>query len=124
MPQPKDVSILIVEDTVGGRNLAMRMLTSLAYKATPTKSADEALDLIKQGKRFDLMFTDILMPGEMNGIELARVARTYDSKMKILFTSGFSCITSEEMVELDAAYLAKPYRRAEIAAILSSMISG
>jgi CheY-like chemotaxis protein len=120
--EQKDVKILIVEDTAGARNLAMRMLTSLGYTATVAKDASEAIELITQGQQFDVMFTDILMPGPMNGIELAREVRDYVPAIKILFTSGFSVMPPEDIEELDASFVGKPYRRMEIANILQLML--
>jgi CheY-like chemotaxis protein len=120
--EQKDVRILIVEDTAGARNLALRMLTSLGYKATAAKDASEAINLIVQGEQFDVIFTDILMPGPMNGIALAREVREHIPSIKILFTSGFQTMPPEEIVELDASFVGKPYRRTEIANILQLML--
>lgn len=120
--EPKDVSILIVENSVGGRNLAVRMLTSLGYKTVTAKNATEALDLITQGRWFDVLFTDIVMPGDMDGIELAHAARMLTPTLKILFTSGFAIMPPEEVEALDGSFVGKPYRRIEIADILIRML--
>lgn len=117
-------NILLVEDTELARKLAERMLISLGYDVTVASNADEALRMLHAGRRFDMLFTDILMPGSMNGIELARVARNIDKHMHVLFTSGYSPMQPEELFELKATYVTKPYRKIEIAAILENVLNG
>lgn len=120
--ETKDFSILIVEDSVAGRNLALRMVNSLGYQASAAKDAAEALDFIVQGQHFDVLFTDILMPGDMDGIKLAHAARALMPVIKILFTSGFSALPADGVDDLDARFVGKPYRRAEIGNILHGML--
>ena len=79
------------------------------------------MQYIESGERFDLLFTDIVMPGQLNGLALARELRARDPAVRILFTSGFSSpVTLREQIdELGGAELiAKPYRKAELAMLV------
>lgn len=114
--------ILIVEDNPSARNLAVRMLSSLGYIVTAAKDAAEAITVLNKGQHFDVLFTDIIMPGAMDGIDLARMVRARDANIKILFTSGFSNMGAEEALNMDATYVAKPYRKIEIAKMLHSLL--
>ena len=75
-----------------------------------------ALKVLGSGQRVDLLFTDVVMPGGMNGKELANKARTMRPGLKVLFTSGFPGAPSGNAAELDAgdALLNKPYRREQL----------
>jgi CheY-like chemotaxis protein len=114
-------SILLVEDTPAARKLAERMLTSLGYEVTSASRAEEAIELLKAGKRYCVLFTDVIMPGQMNGIEMAKLALTYDPSMKVILTSGYSPMEPEDLIAMDALYITKPYRKAEIAVVLKDV---
>ena len=118
-----NANILIVEDIFFARKLAARMLSSLGYTVTAAQDAVEAMALIDQGEQFDLLFIDIVIPGMMDGIDLARTVRARDPNIRILFTSGFSVMTTEDITKLDATYVAKPYTKKEIASILKTMLA-
>ena len=83
--------------------------------------AKDALRVLKT-KNFDLMFTDIVLPGDMDGIELAYFARQHIPKMKILMTSGFSVIEKTKIEDLRAGFVNKPYRKMEIAFALRTLL--
>lgn len=114
--------ILVVDDTAGARRLAERMLISLDYAVMAAQSATEAIALIDRGETFDVLLTDIMMPG-MNGIELARLLRQRLPTLRIVFTSGFSEVTASELDALGAIYVSKPYRKAEIAQVLRAFLA-
>ena len=114
--------ILIVEDTAAARKLAVRMLSSLGYAVKEAEDAGEAIRIL-EGEDFDVLFTDIVMPGPANGIELARYVRLGHPDMHIVFTSGFSEMNSADLIELRATYVSKPYRIAEIARILQEVLA-
>jgi CheY-like chemotaxis protein len=119
--EPSPNSILVVEDTPAARKLAERMLTSLGYDVSVASNADEAIGLFNLGNRYCVLFTDVIMPGTMDGIGLAKIARTYDKNMQVIFTSGFSSMEPDDLVALRAIYITKPYRKSEIAAVLESV---
>lgn len=119
---PDSERILIVEDNAATRKLAARMLSSLGYRVDIAKDAEEAIGLLRT-EQFDILFTDIVMPGERDGIALARDVRKNHPDIHIIFTSGFSEMNPQDIEELRATYVTKPYRKTEIAKILRDVIS-
>jgi PAS domain S-box-containing protein len=114
--------ILIVEDVEAARNLAKRIVSELGYTVQTAADALAALALLDAGERFDLLFTDIMMP-EMDGEALAKIVRQRFPDIKILFASGFSLISSETIDTLKARYITKPYRKVELAQTLKQMLT-
>jgi PAS domain S-box-containing protein len=118
--------ILLVEDNVQIRTVGTAILRGLGYQVTVADSGDAGMQHIESGERFDLLFTDIVMPGQLNGLALARELRARDPAARILFTSGFSSpsMLREQIHELGGAELiAKPYRKAELAMLVRSMLN-
>ena len=119
--------ILVVEDQEDVRSFVSAHLKGLGYKVTAVGDAIAALEQIRNGTPFELLFTDIIMPGGVDGIELAERARKLTPCMKVLFTSGYSDRAIErqrEFLDGDVPLLKKPYRRAELArAVRESMDS-
>lgn len=107
--------ILVVEDAPASLTVAQRILVSLGYTVKLAKNAAEAMAWIDAGERFDLLFTDIVMPGEMNGIQLARIVKQRQPMIKILLASGFSQTSADEVEMLGANYITKPYRKRSLA---------
>jgi PAS domain S-box-containing protein len=110
--------VLVVDDSVDVLDLAMHHLAELGYSPVPARSAEEALDLLdtEAGSGIALLFSDIVMPGGMNGLVLAERARRRRPGLRVLLTTGYN----EDLVAqgprtegLDV--LGKPYRRAELA---------
>jgi two-component system CheB/CheR fusion protein len=111
--QPKANVILAVDDNHAVRETAVRNLRSLGYQVVEAKNADEAMQKLESGEKIDLLFTDIIMPGELDGIGLAKWARTRYPNLKILYTSGFPGTEEgrSEVQQVDGRLLQKPYRR-------------
>lgn len=110
-------TILVVEDNATIRSLVAAQLTALDYRVLEAEDATAALEELTQAD-VDLLFTDVVMPGTMNGKQLATEAQGLFPKLKVLFTSGFAGSASfSDGVKLDAndALLKKPYRKAELA---------
>jgi len=110
-------TILIVEDDADVRLTAVEMLAQLGYKVLTASSGDAALELIDSEVPIDLLFTDVVMPGKVKSVELARRAAARSPAVPTLFTSGY---TRDEIVhhgKLDAGItlLSKPYRRDDLA---------
>ncbi|MBK5006805.1 histidine kinase famiy protein [Pseudomonas sp. S32] len=82
--------ILIVEDRPDVAELAKMVLENYGYDADMVLNAREALKLIQAGERYDLLFTDLIMPGGMNGVMLAREVRRLQPQIKVLLTTGYA----------------------------------
>jgi PAS domain S-box-containing protein len=106
--------ILVVEDDEPVRRLVVNSLREFGYQTLEADSAPAGLEVLAaQGRDIDLLLTDLVMPGGMNGLQLAREARSLFPRLKVLLTSGFS----EEHASAKGEFplLSKPYRKAELA---------
>jgi CheY-like chemotaxis protein len=110
--------ILLVEDDDLVRDHATQLLESNGYAVTTSPDAPFALDLIRSGAQFDLIFTDLVMPGGMNGYELATAVREICPDIAVLCTSGYADLAVIRTSQLapDVVFLSKPYRRNELTA--------
>jgi PAS domain S-box-containing protein len=118
--------ILLVEDNPQIRTVGTEILRNLGYQVIAAETADAGLEHLQNGERFDLLFTDIVMPGQINGIVLARELRQRDPAARILFTSGFASpvMLRDEIQTLDGAELiSKPYRKAELAHLVRGILN-
>jgi signal transduction histidine kinase/FixJ family two-component response regulator len=117
-------TILIVEDDHLVRTFVVGQIQSLGYVTLSAVNADEALVVINSAQTIDLLFTDMIMPGSMNGRQLADEALRRRPSLKVLFTSGYTENTVIHYGRLDAGVLllAKPYRRADLARMIRSAL--
>lgn len=113
-------TILCVEDDRKIRDYVTMQLEALGYKVIAAANADEALAIVKQGTAFDLLFTDIVMPGSMNGRQLAETLMAGRPSLRVLFTSGYSdgALPLQGRAGHGIPLLTKPYRRAELARMM------
>jgi len=109
--------ILLVEDDVGVRKTAARMLSDLGYTVGEATDAHSALEAIRSGAVFDLLFTDYVMPGGMTGWDLAQMVWQSKPGMPILFTTGYSDNLIMQNAALDerVRLLSKPYTKRDLA---------
>ncbi len=114
--------VLLVEDEAGVRELGARFLGALGYSVYPTGDAATALTLLDGHPDIDLLFTDIVLPGPMDGVELAREARRRRPALRVLFTSGYASAAIDALDALDAPLLDKPYRRENLAQAIRSAL--
>ncbi len=110
-------TILVVEDDALVREHLVSQLQDLGYDVAGASSGPEAMELLHRGERYDLLFTDIVMPGGMNGRQLADEALRVAPRMRVLFTSGYSdnAIVHHGRLDYGVQLLSKPYRRQELA---------
>ena len=111
---PTGERILVVEDDPLVRDHVARQLRAVGYSIVLAADGGEALARLHDEPRFDLLFTDIVMPGGMDGRELARQAKAIRTDLKVLFTSGFLGTLDAEIEISPAQWLPKPYRRQEL----------
>ncbi len=112
--------ILIVEDDDEVAALAGEMLTQLGYEVTRAASAAAALGALADGRSVDLIFSDIMMPGGMNGVELAREIKRRRSDIPVLLTSGYSEASVKDADAAGVKILPKPYNMNELAQALDA----
>jgi len=115
-----DEAILIVEDDVLVRKYVVAQVQSLGYRTLVASNASEALAIIDNGEKIDLLFTDVIMPGSINGRQLAVEAVNRRPSLKVLYTSGYTQDTMVHHGRLDAdvLLLAKPYRKVDLAKMI------
>jgi CheY-like chemotaxis protein len=104
--------VLLVEDEMLVRELAFEDLTDAGHDVTAAGSGDEALAILRQDQAFDVLFTDIRMPGEIDGWQLADEARELIPALKIIFATGLNDDAGWKRPE--DRMLAKPYRKDEL----------
>jgi signal transduction histidine kinase/ActR/RegA family two-component response regulator len=112
--------ILLVEDDDEVAALVSEMLSQLGYEVTRAASASAALGALADGRPIDLVFSDIMMPGGMNGVELAREIKRRRSDMPVLLTSGYAEAAVKEAEREGVQILPKPYHIDELAAALGA----
>ena len=110
-------SILVVEDQEEVRESAVALLKELGYRVVAAEDGPTALKSLENGQTVDLLFTDVVMPGGLDGVALADRIRKRVPDIKVLFTSGFTqnTILPDGIFGEKAAWIAKPYREAELA---------
>jgi len=115
-------TILVVEDSAALRRIVVRQLKDLGYRVVEAADGAEALDMLKR-EAVDLLFTDIVMPGKMDGFALAQAAKERWPSVKVLLTSGFPETKLSDQYEL-AGYrlLSKPYLKEELARLLRATL--
>jgi PAS domain S-box-containing protein len=118
--------ILVVEDQDRVRKVTARRLADLGYSVLEADSGPAALALLDRGEAIDLLFTDIVMPAGISGLELARMVRERLPDLKILFTSGFTEPDKirEGALTLNVAWIGKPYSTLELQERLSELLGG
>ena len=118
-------TILVVEDDHRVRELAVAMLTGLGYRVHEAGDGKSALAVIDDSPNVALLFTDVILPGGMDGVELAREARRRRPHLPMLYVSAYSASALMQKGRLDdgAELVEKPFRRQELAAKLAAMLA-
>ncbi len=113
--------VLLVEDDENVATVAGQLLQLLGYRAQWAADAQTALAFLIGGRPFDLVFSDIVLPGGMSGLDLARRVRRHFPKLPILLASGFSTAAADVAQE-GFAIIAKPYRADTLAAAIEEAL--
>jgi PAS domain S-box-containing protein len=121
-----DERVLIVEDDALVRKYVITQIASLGYSTLEAANAAEALNIIDNGEAIDLLFTDIIMPGPMNGRQLSDEALKRRPALKVLFTSGYTenAIVHHGRLDAGVLLLAKPYRKSDLATMIRVALDG
>ena len=115
--------ILVVEDEDSVRSIVTEQLRSLGYSVKHAANADQALDCLRVA-RFDLLLTDVMMPGRLNGKGLSEEVERQWPDTRIVFMSGYSENALQHDGQLDSGVrlLPKPHRKADLAKIIRSAL--
>ncbi|MBR0828317.1 CHASE3 domain-containing protein [Bradyrhizobium manausense] len=119
-------TIFVVEDDNLVRTFVTAQLESLGYKTIAAADSRAALALVDRGAAFDLLFTDIVIPGGMSGRELAEVITKRRPGLKVLFTSGYTddAVVQQGKLGEGVRLLTKPYRRNQLADMIRLALNG
>ena len=118
-------TILVVDDEHDILANVAAILRDFGYAVITASSADEAVALLDQHRRIDLLFTDVIMPGQVSATDLAKQARRQHPGIRVLFTSGYTENAMIHNGRLDEGVnlLSKPYGRAELASAVRTLLS-
>jgi signal transduction histidine kinase/HAMP domain-containing protein len=108
--------ILVVEDNADLLEATSAMLTTFGYRVLCARNGEEAIEILKSGQEFELLFSDVVMPNGLNGVELAREARRLNKDIGVLLTSGYAGDVLERHQAADEfPIIDKPYRLSDLA---------
>jgi CheY-like chemotaxis protein len=111
-------TILVVDDEVSLVEIVVSHLQSLGYKTLTAHDSSQALKILKENPSIDLLFTDVIMPGEMDGYQLAATAQNRFPDLRVLVTSGFTHkhdeVISDDSSRKVLSFLSKPYDKVSL----------
>ena len=113
-------TVLVVEDDEDVRQVAVEILEHLGYRVLVAENGIEALAILSRDEPIRLLFSDVVMPGGLSGIELAREVRRLHQDVRILLTSGYTAETIGSTAEF--TFFRKPYRPADLARKISDLL--
>jgi two-component system, cell cycle sensor histidine kinase and response regulator CckA len=117
-------TVLVVEDNSSLRAVVVRQLEAVGLRVLEAANARQALDALKDAPRIDLVFTDMVLPGEMDGDALARAVRESRPHTKIIMTSGFPGMRfNESELAKSLPLLSKPYRKQDLIRMVSDVLN-
>lgn len=118
-------TVLVVEDDPFVRSYSISKVESLGYAVVAAVDGNDALQKLRSDMSIDILFTDIVMPGGINGWELAELARQLRPNLPVLLTSGYALETlvKHGRLRAGAVVLTKPYRKADLARRLREVVS-
>jgi CheY-like chemotaxis protein len=125
-------TILVVEDDEFVLKVATSLIESLGYRVLSARNGVDALEMLRQSTPIDLLFTDFLMPGRMDGAQLVAEARRLRPELKFLYTSGYlnypispqNCSTLHDTLDAGIEQLGKPYGKYDLAVKLRNALDG
>jgi len=113
-------AILVVEDEGLVRDVSVQQLTEAGYRVLEAESAIEALAILESGAAVAVLFTDVNMPGRLNGLDLARVVHERWPAVRLIVTSGGGQVAPEDVPE-HGRFLPKPYRLSHLTTLVEEL---
>ena len=130
MPEAEPVygegRILAVEDNPELRDIMTTSLQENGYQVVVATDGEDAIQILKSDKSFDLLFTDVVMPGGINGVDLAETVREMCPGIRVLFPSGFTekSLALTGNLKVGSSLIRKPYKRSELLNLVDRALSG
>lgn len=117
-------TVLVVEDNPKVRALSVARIQDLGFRTLEADSADTAFEMLTDGVQVDILFSDLIMPGSLNGYDLAAKASAGNPDLKILLTSGYASDVVTDAMAKGQTYdiLHKPYRQADLTLRLQALL--
>ena len=117
-------TVMVIEDDPDVRRLAVQLLKGLNYRVTARADAIEAERTLADGATFDLILSDVVLPGGVSGPDFAEAARARDPNIKIIFMSGYPAVAARRngFIGSDGILLNKPFRRRQLAEAIRKML--
>jgi two-component system NtrC family sensor kinase len=115
--------VLVVEDEPNVLKMTVEMLEDLGYVAIAATDAHAAAERLRAADRIDVLFSDVIMPGGMNGLQLAVEAKRLRPGIKVLLTSGYTGLSGGDLPS-DITLLPKPYDRDQLSNRLGAVLAG
>jgi CheY-like chemotaxis protein len=116
--------ILVVDDDPDVLDMLVNSLNAMGYETLASRSGNEALETVRSNEKIDLLFTDVIIPGGLNGVELAQEARRLRPDLRVLLTTGFVAVGADAPAVVDETLrmLRKPYRQPELARMVRDVL--
>jgi len=126
IPKAQGENVLVVEDDADVRQLAVGLLSDLGYEISEAGSAEAALDVLKKNSAFDLLLSDVVLPGAMNGPDLGAEVRRRYSITNIVYMTGYAKDAFNGHAELDdrSHVIQKPFKKEDLAVMIRSVLDG
>jgi two-component system, response regulator PdtaR len=122
-PSNRRASVLLVEDEEMISSIVSEAMAAHGFDVNAVGDAESALRYLESGKRVDVMFTDVNLPGAMNGAMLAAEVRAMRPEMPIVYTSGRYTQSAIEPLVPRSIFVAKPYDIADVCTLLGRLDS-
>jgi signal transduction histidine kinase len=122
--EKKDKTILVVEDDEKVLAVTSAMVESLGYNVVRASDAEEAINVLKSGKKIAMLLTDVMLTRNVNGAELARQVLEIDPHIVVLFNSGYTAqaIFQNKLVGEGMNFIGKPFRKQQLAKKLAELL--
>ena len=120
----KTQTVLVVEDDADARSTLAAMVTELGYRVVAAENGASALPILEQERPVDILLSDVIMPGGMNGLDLAKAANKRRPDLKVLFVSGYDRMAIAQATKYDDSLrlLNKPFSLMDLARELSALL--
>ncbi len=122
--EPGTERILVVEDDKNVRDIPVSILRNQGYVIVEAGDGKEAINRLKDGQPFDLLFTDVVLQGGMNGVEIAKEAKRIQPNIKVLYTTGYAenAVVHNGQLDPGVTLVNKPFNRVELLEKVRAML--